>query len=137
MAGLTNGSELTDPPGSAGVISETDTVLTWDLLEDFWRNYVAGGYFWFKYVFGDSDTMNFAWYTSQQKSGDNDWAAVAPINDLTTVPVIYSVEMPAESMVWITAIPLPEGVRRVKCIMTTTGGTPTDVVTVRLIKAAR
>ena len=133
---LTNGSELTNPPGDVGV-ETSDTILTWSMLDAGFASYAVGGYFWIQYTLGDSTTMTLTWYTSQYASGDSDWAIYAPRNAVSTIPVTYAVQMPAASMDWIEPIPFPESIRRVKCVLATTGGTPTDVVTVRLIKATR
>jgi hypothetical protein len=133
---FTNGSELTSPPGSQGV-ETSDTILTWEILADGWSDYAMGGYFWISYTLGDSTTCTLTWYTSQYREGNSDWAIYAPRNASTTIPVVYAVQMPAASTDWIEPIPFPEAIRRVKCVLTITGGTPTDVITVRLIKASR
>ena len=136
--GLTNGSELTDPPGDAGTASGSPTdTITWDILADEWQRYTAGGYFWVNFTNGDATSVELTWYTSQQASGTNDWALHAPVDSLTLTPTSYDVLMPAGDMDFIVPIPLPAGVRRVKCVWTATGGTPTDIVAIRLIKADR
>ena len=133
---LTNGSEITGAPGIAGVES-SNTTLTWDILADGFADYAAGGYFWISYTLGTSTNISLTFYTSQLGTGDTDWAIFAPRDAATYMPVTYVVEMPAASKVWIEPIPFPEGVRRVKCVLSVTGTDVTDVVSVRLIKATR